>query len=830
MGGKTVLMGRSIRGTERPVFAIIRDRSLDVWTGSGLIDGGLNGSYELRMMADAMSGLPDRRPGWIDNITRHWTQEDEPGTARPESADLLPILQRMSNRIRSDADLDDLLPELAEATGEALACEITLIRLFNADRKQLTLRGMFGVPAPRKTDLSDGPTTASDAFTNLRPGALLSFTPYRPLVLQNGSDVISAEYGELQRLGARHILVLPLFQHGHLLGRIDLLRTRDEPFSVVDGRVASVLGTMIAGAIFGAKQDETGEQYSRIIDASFVFQQSIEPLATVGEMFQNVVEATRNVVTCDRCYGLLWTDARREFAPVAVSGGERTLVDRLKTLTFSPKTIPALDQILRDDEPLLIANAKKDSRMPAAVARALDLNSTLIVPLRGRQRTLIGVMMLDRSSDGGQFNDRDLTLVEIIGSHSAMMLENALLYEEVRRASDRLALVNDIGIELASLTNITSLFRQVQLHVASVLTADRFCIGLLLPDGASIEYHYAIGDTIAEHPVTLKLHNGPLARSMHDKRPVLINKRESRDKRDWFPPASGIDPSRSMLGAPIIVGNRAIGVISTQSETNNSYTKHDLDLLATVGAQTGVAIENARVYSLAQERGERRAYLLDQMITRQEAERKTIADDIHNDTLQTLASCLYSIDFISRRVTDLTPEETQQELWTVRDNLAQNIDRLRQIIFQIRPSTLDILGLEPALREHIKYVQRDSQIEISLAVNLPERLSTDMETAVYRIVQETIHLVRARPDVSQVVVRIRQRGTSIMVTVADDGQDHEATAASALAAGSGALTESEFSLIALRERVELAGGQVKTASLPSGGSTLQIILPNRSAP
>src|SRR6185437_2260145 len=176
-------------------------------------------------------------------------------------------------------------------------------------------------------------------------------------------------------------------------------------------------------------------------------------------------------------------------------------------------------------------------RVPAAVSRALDLNSTLIVPLRGRERSLIGVVMLDRSGPDSQFSERDLAVVKIIGPHSAMMIENALLYEEVKRASDRLALVNDIGIELASLTNITSLFKQVQMHVASVLTADRFCIGLLLPDGASIEYHYAIDDMIAEQPVTLKPHNGPLARCMHDKKSVLINKRESRDKRDWFPPA-----------------------------------------------------------------------------------------------------------------------------------------------------------------------------------------------------------------------------------------------------------------------------------------------------
>ena len=777
-----------------------------------------------------MSELPDRRPGWIDNLTRHWTQDDDSAESRPERPDLLPILQRMTTRIRSDSTLDELLTSLAASVCDAIDCEIALVRVFDPERMMLKLLGVHGVPPHLLDDLRGEQMSASKQFADLRPGELITFTPYRPLVLQHGSDVIAAEFQEMQSLGALHILVLPLFHHGHLLGRLDLLRTRDEPLTVEDGSLANVLGTLIAGAIYGVNQDDSGERYTRIIDASFAFQQSIEPLANVGEMFQNVVEATRNVVACDRCYGLLWAESRREFSPVAVSGAERTLVDRLKKLAFMPKTIPALDQILHDDDPLVITDAGKDRRLPAAVTSALNLNSTLIVPLRGRQHSLIGVIILDRSGPESQFSERDLALVNIIGPHSAMMIENALLYEEVKRASDRLALVNDIGIELATLTDITSLFRQVQLHVASVLTANRFCIGLLLPDGASIEYHYAIDDVIAEQPVTLKLHNGPLARCMHDKKSVLINKRESRDKRDWFPPASGIEPSQSMLAAPIIVGNRAIGVISTQSDTHSSYTKHDLDLLTTVGAQTGVAIENARVYSLAQERGERRAYLLDQMITRQEAERKTIADDIHNDTLQTLASCLYSIDFISRRANQLSPEETQQELCTVRDNLAQNIDRLRHIIFQIRPSTLDILGLEPALREHAKYVQREAAIDISLAVSLPERLSNDMETAVYRIVQETIHLVRARPAVTHVVVRIRQKGPSIIVTVADDGQDQGDDEEIGRRSAGVAVTESEFSLIALRERVELAGGQVKTASLPTGGSTLQIILPNRSAP
>src|SRR6185437_14360423 len=132
-----------------------------------------------------------------------------------------------------------------------------------------------------------------------------------------------------------------------------------------------------------------------------------------------------------------------------------------------------------------------------------------------------------------------------------------------------------------------------------------------------------------------------------------------------------------------------------------------------------------------------------------------------------LASCLYGIDLISRRAPQLTPEETQQELCGVRDNLAENIDRLRHIIFQIRPSTLDILGLEPALREHAKYVENDTGIEITLDVDLDERPSSDMETAIYRIAQETIAHMRHRLGVSHIVVRIRQKGATIIVTIAD---------------------------------------------------------------
>src|SRR6185437_7653020 len=209
-----------------------------------------------------MSELPDRRAGWIDNLTRHWAQDDEPATNRSERHDLLPILQRMTARIRSDAPLDDLLTYLATLICEAIDCEIALLHVFDPDRMKLSLLGIHGVPPHLLGDLPGEQTSASEQFAELRPGALITFTPYRPLVLQHGSEVISAEFQELQGLGAMHILVVPLFHHGHLLGRLDLLRTRDEPMNVEVGALANILGTLVAGAIYGVNEDDSGERFT----------------------------------------------------------------------------------------------------------------------------------------------------------------------------------------------------------------------------------------------------------------------------------------------------------------------------------------------------------------------------------------------------------------------------------------------------------------------------------------------------------------------------------------------------------------------------------------
>lgn len=757
----------------------------------------------------------------IDSFSRRArTGEGVPEPAeRPDPFD---VLQRMTVKLRSAAPIGELLDELAGSVREALEADVVLVRVLNPELDRMAVHGSAGVPPPQLGRILGERTRVTRDFRALRPGSLISYTDERPLVLQHADLVETSEVQALMGLGATYLLVLPLHVRGELVGRLDVLRRRDARFGVPEGQFAVTLATVVACAVAGPARQDPAERYDQIIEASFAFQQSLAPLASVGETLQSVVEAVSVAIPCARCYGLLWEPEREEFAAVAVVGAEADRIERLKRTHLAPQSVPLLQGLLTADGPLEAASERED-QLPPWLVETLGMQRALAVPLRARQERVIGALLLDKSEEGQDVSGRDLAVLSVIAPYAAMLVEHALLYEEARRSSDRLALVNGIGIELASLTDLEHLFRQLCLHVASVMSAGRFCVGLVLPDGQQVEYRYAVDGHFKAEPVVSPLGDDPLSRAVRERQPMLLERRGSDDSGPWFP-AEQPAPPESMLAVPIQVGHRAIGVIGVFSESREAFTRGDLDLLVTLGMQTGVAIENSRLYTMAQATGERRAYLLDQMLTRHEAERKTIAEDIHNDTLQTLASCLYSLDLISRRASEVGPERTQAELATVRENLSQNIDRLRQIIFQIRPSTLDILGLGPALREHAGYVERGTGVSISIEVELAERPPSEVETAVYRVVQEAIDEVRGRPGVSHIVIRIKRNGPQLIATIADNGEpvapDHGDDDR-----GTGPLPPALMRLIALRERTELAGGTLRTAKLPGGGTAVQIVLP-----
>ena len=742
---------------------------------------------------------------------------------RAELATQLPLpyqaaIVRVAQAVVANTGFDELLHEIVLSATRALDAEIGVIRGISEDGANFVVLNATG-PAPLSIGGMIGSySVVTDHIRGCSPGESIAIDLRSDT---QASNLPSNERWDLDHIGGRFLLVVPLYSGGQLVGRLDLVRVSTAPFSAETRSQALPLAAYAANALLDRELRRASEE-RHVYQTVVRLHESVEQLADPETILQAVVELIVREPGAARCYAMLWHAERGEFVPTAVAGLEPHLVDILKLIALSPQVVPAFDQMVHSSRPLVIADATKSTLLPASLVRALGIRAAMVVPLRGRRHQTVGVLLLDQDEEGVQFTERQVSMMAGMAQHLSTVIENAILFEEVRTSSDSMAIINEIAIQLAMLTDEESLFRQLYYQVASVLDASRFALGLIASDQHAIDVRVAIDGEIHDGAIRMTLGDDPISTVVSSGRVELAGIRSGDDATEWLPGGEPEDRSHSHLTVPITVGRNVVGAVSIQSTFRNAYGPREKELLGAIALHTGIAIENARLYRLVQSRGNRRAVVLDEVIQRQEIERKELVDDIHDDTLQTLAACLFRLDQARSSVTSAGDNEPALEhINKIRDELANNMDRLRRRIFDIRPSTLDRLGLEPALRELLGRVRREHEIETELDVVLASRLTAADETLVYRIVQEAVDYLGNQTSIAALAVDIRETGHHILVKIIDD-RDHNEMPRSG---GIGDATD--VGLLALMERADLAGGHLRLARRAGRGSVMQITLPGR---
>lgn len=218
----------------------------------------------------------------------------------------------------------------------------------------------------------------------------------------------------------------------------------------------------------------------------------------------------------------------------------------------------------------------------------------------------------------------------------------------------------------------------------------------------------------------------------------------------------------------------------------------------------------------AQERGE----LLGQVITAQEDERKRLARELHDQLGQELSSTAVTIE-IAQRAAEQNPQATREHLEQAQRLLAEATDRMDDLIHGLRPPALDDLGLEAALRTLAARVlgPAGAAFQIDTADRLG-RLPPAVETAVFRIVQESLTNVLRHARASRVVIRLRRRAGFLVGEVEDDGVGFDPD----LATVEGDRAR-RLGLLGMRERAMQLGGEIAIRSIPGKGSTVTVRIP-----
>jgi len=286
------------------------------------------------------------------------------------------------------------------------------------------------------------------------------------------------------------------------------------------------------------------------------------------------------------------------------------------------------------------------------------------------------------------------------------------------------------------------------------------------------------------------------------------------------PRLTGEGEAVALAAAPLVARSRILGVLSVYAAKPESLDAEELALLEAIGRELGVAVENARLWEELRHKEALRGQLLDKVIVAQEEERKRVARELHDNTGQAISSLMIGLKVASETS---TAEEMRERLGELRGIAAQTLANVKDLARELRPSLLDDLGLTAALERYLLAYRARFGLEVDLQVTgfaEGERLPSQVEITLYRIIQEALTNVAKHAQAGNVSVVVERRAHSIIALVEDDGLGFDAHQAL-----SSPIEEGRLGLYGMQERASLLGGRLVLESGPGRGTTVQVEIP-----
>jgi len=207
--------------------------------------------------------------------------------------------------------------------------------------------------------------------------------------------------------------------------------------------------------------------------------------------------------------------------------------------------------------------------------------------------------------------------------------------------------------------------------------------------------------------------------------------------------------------------------------------------------------------------------LYEKVVSAQEDERKRIARELHDDTSQSLAALVMAIDgALAALKSGLTPRLEEAKALAVR-----TIEEVHRMILDLRPSVLDDLGLQSAIRWYADRHLTRRNISVRCEFDAPDRrFPAAFETALFRICQEAMSNIARHAHAESVLIQLSEEEGVIRIEIEDDGRGFEPEKVSHA-------ERRHFGLMGIEERVEILGGTVKIESAPAQGTRIHLEVP-----
>ena len=483
-----------------------------------------------------------------------------------------------------------------------------------------------------------------------------------------------------------------------------------------------------------------------------------------------------------------------------------------------PPAVKALSK-LKSNTPLIIPDVHADTPIAQSWRqKSLETRGALPdfarcwmgIPLVANERN-IGMLAFEHEQPA-YYTERHAELAMALANHAAVAIENARLFKLEQRRSEQFRLIGDVSRQITAILALDEVANQAAHLIQQAFGFSHVHIGLLEND--EIIFRAAAGVWRDERECHLcNAHRfivGKVGASGHvaaTGEPLIV----PDVRRDPYYLPMTEDQVGSALSLPLKVRRELIGVLNVDSNVTGNFDAMDIRVLQPLANQLAIALENARLYEQS------RALAALQ-------ERQKLARELHDSVSQSL----YGIGLGARTAIKMLEEDDGSNSTAVGNSLVAPLEyvlslattglaEMRALIFELRPESLEVEGVIPALTRRVEALRARHEINVETTLEVEPDLPVAVKEVLYRFTQEALHNVVKHANAAHARVTLAAENGDVVLEVSDDGQgfnpqDH---------------FPGHLGLKSMRERVEGVGGVFSLKSAPGHGTTVRATVRRR---
>jgi signal transduction histidine kinase len=462
-----------------------------------------------------------------------------------------------------------------------------------------------------------------------------------------------------------------------------------------------------------------------------------------------------------------------------------------------------------------------DPRLSQAYRSVTQVGGTvavLVVPIRCGER--VEGLLYVGATRRRTFTDYEEIILQRLADHAAIALHNARLYAAAERRRQTAESLAEVGHLLSQSLDAAEVGQRIVEHVRRLLKIRAAALYQLDPAAGMLVTLAAENDfgAVTTPWRALPLGMGVVGLAIQTRQPVVTTN-VLTDPRLTIPAAVRasleLTPVRAVLALPLLRDSQVIGALSLGDGAGRTFDAETLALVRLFAVHAATAFANAQLYTAVQAGQVRLHDLSRKLLEAQEAERRRMAHELHDEAGQLLAS----VHLVLETTISGLPPQFRAGFRQVRSHLDAIETQLRYLAHELRPTILDDLGLLPALQSLVQRVAERTGLCIRADSALEGRLAPAVETALYRIMQEGLTNITKHAAATHVDLRLWRDGKMVHGLLRDDGVGFVVEQVVGQTGPRG------LGLLGIQERLEALGGALQITSTPGQGTTLQITLP-----